>query len=454
MLHAILMGWTHAAKRPGVFLIAYVINGLFALAAVTPLFLYLVSIGGQQPLDILPGGFYGMLHMTDLITGHREGLVITFFISVFLGGLYMLVSQWLTLGVMGAYWKQQQPLGLAFWGTLGQSFWAAVRLLLLAIPLYFFVVVVVWLALNLLESQIPNAAGWLGLVTFFSVLAVGLFLVNRVMDYARAHAIISGRFAMTKAMLSGISFCCLRLYAIVPVTLAFVLPILALTYGWTLLKEGVSGLLILFVLAQIHMLWRIFGRCALYAGELQLYHHYHPALATDNPTGETPPVRRDQDKGFWDGESDHPAADETPIEASPGETDDPHGKDTIPNSPYQGGVDERGWSAEDNPDPNAVSGVVIPKKGEDTAATKMMVHNPNPEAPDPIAYEAPEQEDYEEGFEPLDLDESPEPDEEERPIPAPQPLDPPAPPEDPEPNPEPEEDNDPDINHHDPPLMR
>ena len=147
MISAVIHGFGLPGRRPGLILLLYVFNLAAALLMVAPLWVFLYQTTGEFMPGSLPGG---ASWVGDLIMAHWEGMSALSVLAMLVAAGYLVVSQFITMGVFCVAHDPRGPLLATFFGGMGAWFWPMVRLLLLCTPFYICIGLLAWPANRLL----------------------------------------------------------------------------------------------------------------------------------------------------------------------------------------------------------------------------------------------------------------------------------------------------------------
>ena len=297
MFGAIINGFGFIGRRPGLVVLLYLINLVAALLCVAPLWVVLRSVTRD--------GVYGNLEqvsfLADLVRWHGTGLAPVGLIMILVAIGVMVLGQFSSMGVFCVMHNRKGPFMATFLGGIGVWFWPVVRLLALCSPLFICCVLLPKLTLPLLAYLVPDPASYHETIVALLSMGVGLFVLGRVLDYARLHALSRGNRRMSLALWRGLKFVVRYGYAAWPLALFFAVLTAAVTYGYGILVQRPEMIGLGLVLAQAHMLLRMTFRVAMYGGEWALYDHCQPTAPRLIQDGQ-PPVRRDGN--FWEKDKD------------------------------------------------------------------------------------------------------------------------------------------------------
>ena len=228
------------------------------------------ELGGRFNFDFL---FEFMKNNPGLMEAYPILLLVTF-------ATYWLVTLFLSGGAFAVFAHEEGYASTRFWGGAGRYFGRFFRLALWSLPLLALFVgasFIVKLFQRLLFGSDPYEyvtywANWI--VVALRTLAILLF--GLVFDYARIYLVLTDETRSRAALWRGLGLVFRNLLPTFGLGfLFFFLGVVALVL-YNPLADALAApnalvLLLLFLLQQGYMLWRMMLRLALYAGELSLY---------------------------------------------------------------------------------------------------------------------------------------------------------------------------------------
>jgi len=264
--------------------IFYAINLLFGLILMLPVRAVLKDFAGHSLTGNMLAGRLNIDFLFDFFKHNNE-------VGSFFGGLlivaafYWLLGLFLSGGAFSVFLSQQGYSARQFWGDSGKYFGRFFRLVLWGLP-----VIAVIFCLQFLESGIrrlifgsdpyENILYW-GNWIRFGLRTISLLLIGIILDYARIHLVATDERKTRRSLVHGIRFAFAnpgRTFGLALVLFLAGVSVLALynPVANALAAPNAFVILLLFVVQQIYMIFRMTLRLTTYASEVDLYRNLIP----------------------------------------------------------------------------------------------------------------------------------------------------------------------------------
>lgn len=260
-------------------LVFFFSNFLFGLMLMLPFRAVLSDFVGNSTMGSKLGGRLDMNFLFEFFK-HNPQLTDIFTGLILVAGVYWLFSLFLSGGAFAVLASGEKYSGQIFWGGAGKYFGRFFRLVLWSLP-----VGAIFFALQFIETGVEklffgsdpyqNITYW-GDWIQFGLRTIAILLFGLVLDYSRIHAVVTDERKMRVSLWHGIKFTfgnlgqtfglTLILFGIGAVVLLIYSPIansLAAPNGFVVL--------LLFLLQQLFMIFRMTLRLTLYASQMNLY---------------------------------------------------------------------------------------------------------------------------------------------------------------------------------------
>jgi hypothetical protein len=226
------------------------------------------------------GGWGAVLeNLEGLVTGELFG---KYYSVLIVGIIYLLLNILFAGGIIGLYHDAEAKFSLAeFFKHAGSYFWRFLRLFVISLPFYIFLVYLLIgkLSMAIFGATRDNSTEWPTFLMNLGANILALFLlclVNMIFDYAKIGTVVKQGRSMIIQTGKAIGFVfkhfskTLRLYyllfltgAVIVVIYALIEPLSNQTVLWTLI--------LFFIIQQLFMLCKIWIRLTFYASQLELY---------------------------------------------------------------------------------------------------------------------------------------------------------------------------------------
>ncbi len=313
----------------------YSFNLLFGFLVLLPFWMLARNLSKESQILEMDGGWAHFIF--DIINHDHAALGLATGLLGIVAMVYFLLALFLSGGVLGIFGHGDSFTGARFWGHAGGYFFRFFRLLLWSLPvgLVLFYLRLPAVGIERLffgETPYENISFWFGFAANLSTL-LGLFLYHIILDYARIDAVVTGRRKMRISLVKGIRVTFGHFFSTFGLALTLFL-MGAITLGfYYLIRKGLDPggnflLLVVFLIQQAVIFFRMMLKLALYAGECRLYTRFMPpepvseTRVTASIPDETPadnPVREGEEPLRWE------EPDEVPIREPPPDSSWPRG---------------------------------------------------------------------------------------------------------------------------------
>lgn len=259
--------------------IFYFINLLFGLILMLPVRAALKDFAGQSLMAQTLAGRLSLDFLFEFLK-HNEAVGSMVGGLLFVAALYWLLGLFLSGGAFSVFMRQEGYSARRFWGDAGRYFGRFVRLALWSLP-----VIAGIFCLQFLETGIrrlifgsdpyENILYW-GTWIRFGLRTISLLLIGIILDYARIHLVATDERKTRRSLLHGIRFAFGHLGRTFGLALVlFVIGGLGLVV-YNPIADALAApravvVLLLFVVQQLYMVFRMGLRLTTYASEVHLY---------------------------------------------------------------------------------------------------------------------------------------------------------------------------------------
>lgn len=279
MLNSLQTGLARMWANKRMVLVFYLASFFFGLLMLMPMRSIMNSFIGNSFLGAELGGRLDMDFLFEFIKNKSEAAQAFGGLMLIVPAAYWLFSLFLSGGAFAVF-AGEKYTPTFFWGMSAKYFGRFFRLSLWSLP-----VLGIMLLLQFLETGVQRLffgsdpyqyitywGGWIK----FALVQIGILLYSMVLDYARIHAVLTDERKMRRSLWRGLMFAfghfgktfglALSFFVIGAIVLAIYNPLAnSLTAANTLV------VLVLFLLQQVYMFFRMMLRLGLFASELQLY---------------------------------------------------------------------------------------------------------------------------------------------------------------------------------------
>jgi hypothetical protein len=276
-----------AAKR---MVLTYFLANLFCgLVLALPLRRLLDSTISNTVLGEPLGGRIDMNFLMDLIFNHKDFIVTWRGLILIVPAFYLLINIFLSGGALSVLAGQEKYSTTLFWSGAAKYFGRFVRLWLMALPVF-----VIFFLMPFVEEGVTRVlfgADPYQYVTYWARwVRVALFggaalLSYMFFDYARIYSVLRGEPRMRFAWRHGLKFLFenLRKTFLLAASLGLIGIIGMIVYNFfadRLFAANMWVLLLLFLLQQTFMVFRMFMKVATFAAQANFYQSVELARAT------------------------------------------------------------------------------------------------------------------------------------------------------------------------------
>lgn len=280
IFNSIKSGFGQVLQNKRMVLVFFLTNFFFALLIMLPFRGALSSYIGSSAMGATLGGRLNMDFLYEFILNQRGALSAAASLILVVPLVYWLMNLFLSGGAFAVFASGEKYQPVKFWGGSAAYFGRFFRLFLWAIPVFailFCLQFLVTAGVKIFFGSDPyqNIAFWAGWTKVgFRYLSILLFWL--VLDYARIYTVIHDERKMRLSIWHGIRFSFSHLAQTFGLAfLLFVAGIIVLIiYNPLANLFSVPNsliILLLFVLQQVYMVFRMILRLTLYAGQMNLF---------------------------------------------------------------------------------------------------------------------------------------------------------------------------------------
>jgi hypothetical protein len=269
-------------KNKRMVVLFYLVNVLFGLIVMIPFRTILVNFAGHSLVGKSLAEHFDLEFIIEFV--RKNDGVFSTLMSLFLvaGAMYWLVGLFLSGGAYGMFVAGEKYSAQLFWKNAGEYFGRFIRLFLWSIPVF-----VVFYSIQFLENGFiriffgkdpyQNIIYW-GSMVKTGLGYFGILLYYVVLDYARIYTVRTGERKMRIALWHGISFTFRHFFLTFALSLVMFLigTIALLVYNPiadALHAPNALVVILLLVVQQCYILFRMLLRLILYAGQTSLHKH-------------------------------------------------------------------------------------------------------------------------------------------------------------------------------------
>lgn len=286
ILSSLKSGFTQVWKNKRLIVVFYLANLLFGLVLLMPFRAVLDNFAGRTLMGAKLAGRFDMDFLFDFLT-HNQNLT-----SIFSGmvlvvpAVYWLFSLFLSGGAFSVLARGEKYSAAMFWNGAATYFGRFSRIFLWSLPVLGILFCVQFIETGLERlifgsDPYQNISYWGGWIKF-GLRTLSILLFGLVLDYARIHAVLSDDRRMRVSVWRGIKFAFGNIGRTLGLTfILFLSGALVLTIynpiSDALAAPNVAVVVILFLLQQSYMLFRMMLRLTLFASQLKLYNELSTA---------------------------------------------------------------------------------------------------------------------------------------------------------------------------------
>ncbi len=300
MFSHITTGFSRAMRQKKLVFLFFAANFIIALVFSLPFRAALSDFVGNSGMDARLHSLADMTFMPEFLKANGSLMAQLGLQLTLISPLYYLLMLFLSGGAF-ALFLRADDFSAQFWADSARYFWRFVRLFLWSLPVMALVFVLPWLG-SLLQVLLhgDDPYQWVGYYwSRIKILLAGLgaLYYHLVFDYARIAVIEGDLHNMRKAIAAGMRLVHARLLTASAISLIYFLIGLAgmlLFFSLVGLLQGNSGfsVLLLFLLQQLYMVFRMVIKLGLYAAESSFF---QSELAGITLLPSTPPAAGETD---------------------------------------------------------------------------------------------------------------------------------------------------------------
>jgi hypothetical protein len=288
-------GLARVSRVKRAIVVYYLVNLLFGLAVAYPLSVALRNFAGNSLMSRSLLGGIDADFLFEFIRYNNGALSVTSGIIVAAAILYAFVGLFLSGGAFSILTVSERYKPATFWSNAGRFFGRFVRLGLWSIPafiVFYLLQFIVPLLVRVFFGSDPYQY-----ITYWSAIVrtgvgyIGILLYYMVMDYGRIYTVLTDERSMRRALWRGVRFTfghlgnTLGISALLFVLGACVLVLYNLVAN-PLESSGAILLLVLILVQQLYVFFRMWLKLTLYASEVALYESLAPVKAEPVPPPE------------------------------------------------------------------------------------------------------------------------------------------------------------------------
>lgn len=271
----------------------FLANFVFGMILMLPFRAIVDSFAGRSLMGGKLAAHMDMDFVFDLLA-HKKDLFSVLSLMVFVVPLvYWLINLFLSGGAFAVFTSGNKYERRTFWGGAANHFGRFVRLSLWSIPVLAILFAVQFLEPLFLKiayhSDAPqNISYWGGWVKF-GIRTLSLLIFAVIFDYARILTVVQDERKMIRALWRGIKFTFGNFAKVFTLAFLFLIVGSVVLVVYNPVANALSAanamvVLLLFLLQQLYMFWRMALRLSLFAGEVTLFGLLQP--------GESPAAER------------------------------------------------------------------------------------------------------------------------------------------------------------------
>jgi len=270
-------------------MIFYVTNLLSGLVLMLPFRAAATKFAGNT---LMGGDLAGRLPMDfvfELFHNNKSLFPVYGVLFVAVAALYGLLSLFMSGGAFVIFASGERYSGAAFWAGAGKYFGRFARLFLWSVPVFGALFCLQFAASGiqrLLFGADPyETVIYWGAWVRFGLRIAGFLLYMIVLDYARIHAVTTGEARMRIALWHGVKFTLANIGSVLGVAGAIYLAGILVLVVYNPLADALAApnavvVMLLFVLQQLYMVFRMTLRLVLYSSQLNLHNKLAGAPGT------------------------------------------------------------------------------------------------------------------------------------------------------------------------------
>lgn len=277
MKNGFLLLWRNHKRMIFIFYLANLFCGLILMV---PFRAMLSEFIGYSLMGEKLGGRLDMDFLFEFFTYQRAMPLTIFTLLLFVPVIYWLFNLFLSGGAFVVLAQQEKYQPAQFWSGAANYFGRFVRLVLCCIPVFviLFCLQFLWTAFEKLVfgsdpyQFITYWGGWIQVGLRY----LSLLLCWLVLDYARIQAVLTDEYRMRFSLREGIKFICRNFSNTFGLSfLLFIIGIILLI-AYNPIADSLNTpnpivIIMLFVVQQAYIFFRMMLRLTLYASEMQLY---------------------------------------------------------------------------------------------------------------------------------------------------------------------------------------
>ena len=280
ILKSIKTGFAQMWANKRMVLVYYLANFLFGLILVLPLRSVLNKFVGFSLMGAELGGRMNMDFLFEFLKHNDSGISAVKGLFLIVPLSYWLFSLFLSGGAFSIFASGEKYSPSLFWGNAAKYFGRFVRLVLWCVPVIavLFCLQFIWSAIERVffgsdpYQYVTYWGGWIKVGLRY----ISIILIALIIDYARIHAVLTDESKMRISVLNGILFSfknllqtfglALLLFIIGAIVLVIYNPIADLLHA----PQAVI-IILLFLLQQLYMFFRMMLRLTKFSSQIQLY---------------------------------------------------------------------------------------------------------------------------------------------------------------------------------------
>jgi len=279
-MHYLLEGLKAGWKNKRMMLVFYLVNLFFSIIVMIPFRSFLINYAGQSLSGKSLAEHFDLDFLFEFIRNNNG--VVSMLTSIFLvvGSIYWLVGLLLSGGAYGVFSSGDRYSFPLFWKYAGHYFSRFVRLFLWSIPVF-----VIFYSIQFLENGVirllygtdpyENILVW-GAAIKTGLGYLGILIYYLTLDYARVYTVQTGETKMRRALWHGVKFTFRHFISTLSLSLILFLTgavalVLYNPLADALHRPNTLVVILLLLVQQCYILFRIYLRLTLYAGQTFLH---------------------------------------------------------------------------------------------------------------------------------------------------------------------------------------
>lgn len=280
IIKSLINGFQQVLRNKRIVLIFYVFNLLFGILLMLPFRGPMSKMVGHSLMGEKLAGRFDFNFLVEFLAYNKEALTTLSIFILIIPILYMLLSLFLSGGAFSLFFSAETYQPAKFWGNSASYFGRFILLGLLMIPVYIilFLLPMIWNGIQRLiwgrdpYQYITYWGGWLKVVLRY----IGIYLATMIFDYARIYVVETDESKMIIALKQGFLFVFKNLFRTIGLAALVIIGGIIVLIIYNLIANVLTLpnafiILLLFLVQQLYMIFRMMLRLTLFAGQVHLY---------------------------------------------------------------------------------------------------------------------------------------------------------------------------------------